>query len=203
MRLWMKLVAAAGALAGSVAGAQQQDFGPLPYDYVFGSYALTELDSGGVELGGSIEVANRIHVFGAYQDWELGNDFDYSVFRIGGGYRWALSPRTDAVAKLAFASTEIDGPGASPDIDNDGLVLSGEIRGWIAENVELSGELFLDDSLGSDIETILEFGGQYHLNDNFSVGGRLRVDDNDTTLLLGGRFYFGGSIGSGRRTRGN
>jgi hypothetical protein len=197
----MKLVPAAAALAGSAADAQQRDFGPLPYDYIFGNYALTELDSGGVELGGSIEVANRIHVFGAHQDWELGNNADYSALRIGGGYRWALSPRTDGVAKLAFAASEIDGPGAAPDFDADGLILSGEIRSFIAANVELSGELSLDDSLGSDLETILEFGGQYHLNDSFSVGGRLRVDDDDTTLLLGARFYFGGSVRSGRGAR--
>lgn len=193
MRSWIKLASPVLLLAAATAGAQQRTFGSLPYNYLHASYALTELDAGGVELGGSVEVANRIHVFGTYDDWELGNGFDRSGFRIGGGYRWQLSPKMDAVGKLAYADTEIDRSGGAPDFDEQGLVASGELRGWLSERVELSGELFLDDSLGPDLETVLEFGGQYHMNRNLSAGGRLRVDDNDTTLLLGVRFYFGRS----------
>jgi hypothetical protein len=188
----LRFVTAAAALVATSAVAQQQAFGPLPYDYLFANYALTELDSGGIEVGGSIEVANRIHVFGAYQDWEVDDDFDRSVFHVGGGYRWALSPKTDFIAKLAFAETEIDRAGPPPDIDDEGFVLSGEIRAWLAQKLEVSGELFLDDSL-DDLETALEFGGQYHLKGKLSVGGRFRVDEEDTTLLLGARFYFGPS----------
>jgi len=191
MRFRIQLAAFGAALAAASATAQEQAAGPLPYDYVFANYALTELDSGGIEIGGSIEVANRVNVFGAYQDWELDGDFDREAFHIGAGYRWTMSPRTDFIAKLAYADTELERSG-QPDLDEQGLVLSGEIRGWVGERLELSGELLLDDSL-DDIETVLEFGAQYHSKSTFSLGGRFRVDEDDTTLLLGARFYFGPS----------
>jgi hypothetical protein len=187
----MQLAALAASLAAASAAAQEANR-PLPYDYVFANYALTELDSGGIELGGSIEVANRIHVFGAYQDWEVDDDFDRTAFHVGGGYHWSLSPRTDLVAKLAYANTELDLQNQSPDLDEEGLILSGEIRSWVGERLELSGELFLDDSL-DDLETVLELGAQFHRKNTLSLGGRLRIDEEDTTLLLGARFYFGPS----------
>jgi hypothetical protein len=177
-------------LAAASATAQEANRA-LPYDYVFANYAMAELDSGGVELGGSIEVASRIHVFGAYQDWEV-DDFDRTAFHLGGGYQWALSPRTDFVVKLAYAQTDLDLSSEAPNLDEEGLFVSGEIRSWVGDRLELSGELFLDDSL-DDLETVIELGAQFHRRNTLSFGGRLRVEEDDTTLLLGARFYFGPS----------
>jgi hypothetical protein len=186
------VLAAFGAALTAATAAAQETNRPLPYDYVFANYALTELDSGGVELGGSIEVARRIHVFGAYQDWEVDDDFDRTAFHVGGGYHWTLSPRVDFVAKLAYVNTELDLSNQASDLDEEGLFVSGEIRSWVGQRIELSGELFLDDSL-DDLETVVELGAQFHRKNTRSLGGRLRVDEEDTTLLLGARFYFGPS----------
>ena len=191
MRFRIHLAAFGAMLVAASATAQEQAARPLPYDYMFANYGLTELDSGGIEIGGSIEVANRVNVFGAYQDWELDGDFDREAFHVGAGYRWTMSPRSDFVAKLAYADTELERSG-QPDLDEQGVVLSGEIRGWVNERFELSGELLLDDSL-DDLETVLEFGAQYHSRRGLSFGGRFRIDEEDTTLLLGARFYFGPS----------
>jgi hypothetical protein len=153
---------------------------------------MAELDAGGLELGGSIEVANRIHVFGTYQDWEGDDDFERTAFYLGGGYHWTLSPRTDFVAKLAYAQTELELSSQASDLDEEGLIVSGEIRSWVGERLELSGELLIDDSL-DDLETVVELGAQFHRKNTLSFGGRLRVEEDDTTLLLGARFYFGPS----------
>ena len=177
------------AMFGASVSAQQPSFGPLSYDYLLASYVINDLDSGGLELGASFEVAERVHAFASYQDWELNERVDRSILQIGAGYRWDLSANLDLVARVALADSDLDGPGPFS-VDDEGLILSGMLRTWIAPNVELAGELMLDDSLGSDLETVLEFGGQYHLNERFSVGGRIRVDDDETTLFLGGRFYF-------------
>ena len=192
MRFGVHFAAIGAALAATSAAAQEQALRPLPYDYVLANYALSELDSGGIEVGGSIEVANRIHVFGAYQDWESGDDFDRKALHVGGGYHWTLAPKTDFVAKLAYAETEIDHIGQAPDVDDEGLILSGEIRSWVGPRLELSGELLLDDSV-DDLETVWELGAQFHRKNTLSFGGRIRVDEEDTTLLLGARFYFGPS----------
>jgi hypothetical protein len=191
MRLAVQLAAFGAMLAAATAAAQEANRA-LPYDYVFGNYATTELDSGGVELGGSIEVASQIHVFGAYQDWEVEDKFDRTAFQVGGGYHWTLSPRVDFVVELAYARTELDFSNPALDLDEEGLIASGEIRSWVGQRLELSGELFLDDSL-DDLETVVELGVQFHRKNTRSFGGRLRVDEDETMLLLGARFYFGPS----------
>jgi len=190
--MYLRVHAACALLLGvSAAAAQERDFGPLTYDYVIANLGLTALDNGGIELGGSVAVADRVHVFGGYQDWELGSGADRSILQLGAGYRWDLAPNLDLAARVALASSDLDRR-QQLDLDDEGLIVSGLLRGWIADRVELSGELLLDDSLGSDVETVLEFGGQYYVNDEFSVGGRIRVDEDETSLFLGGRFYFRG-----------
>jgi hypothetical protein len=184
------ICAAASALVAPLAGAQQQTDRPLDYDYVFGSLAITELDSGGLEIGGSFALAQNFHLFGGYQDWELNDNVDRSILQVGGGYHWDLSQNLDLTVGLALAKSELDTPGPG-EFDDEGLILSAGLRGWITDQVELSGEILLDDSLGSDVESVLEVGGQYHLSDQMSLGGRVRVDEEETTLFLGGRFHFG------------
>lgn len=186
-------LAACGTLATAPGvNAQQQTDRPLLYDQVYASLAITELDSGGLEFGGSFTLAPNIHLFGSYQDWDLNESTDRSLLQIGGSYHWDISPNLDIVGKVALGDSEIDRRNR-PDIDDNGLILGIGLRGWATNELELSGEILLDDSLGSDIDTVVEVGGQYFTNPDFSLGGRIRIDEEETTLFLGLRFYFGRS----------
>jgi hypothetical protein len=95
------------------------------------------------------------------------------------------------MASLSYGDNEFRRRGR--DTDEDGLILGGHIRGWLTQRLELNGTVWLDDSTGSGTETVLEFGGQFFHETNWSYGGRLRIDDNDSVLFLGVRFYFGAS----------
>jgi len=185
----LQLVAVLPLFIVPLANAQQQADIPSPYDFAYGSLAMTELDSGGLEIGGSFIVAPHIYVLGSYQDWEVNEVVDRSILQMGGGYYWDISQNLDIAVGASFAQSDIDRPGPN-DIDDDGLILHAGLRGWISPVIELSSFLFLDDSLGSDIDTVLEVGGQYFSSSNFSIGGRVRVDEDDTTLFIGVRFYF-------------
>jgi len=191
-RISCRALALAALVTLPAGGSLAQGFGPLPYDYVTANVAITELDSLGIELGVSFEVADQVLVFGGIEDFELSDNVDWQRLKFGGGYRWSVRPNMDFIARLAYADNEIDPPGR-PRFDDNGFVLSGEFRGWISQRLELSGELQLDDSVGSDVDTVLEFGAQQHRRGNLSLGGRIRIDEDDTTLLLGARFYFGAS----------
>jgi hypothetical protein len=191
-------LAAGALLVGAAAQAQQQDYGPFPYNYAYANYAMTDASSGGFELGGSVEVMDRVHAFASWKDWELGNNFDRRTWQIGAGYRWGLAPNADVIAHVAYANSRLSRPGPPPTISNSGAILGGTIRGWITRNTELSGSLLLDRSLRNGTDAVLEFGGQYFINDTFSIGGRLRLDDDDSTVFLGGRYYFGDLIRGNR-----
>ncbi len=182
------LVVALPMFTISLAQAQQPDT-PSSYDFAFGSAALTELDSGGLEFGGRFSIAPQVYLFGSYQDWELGEVVERSILRFGGGYYWDISENLDLDVGAAVADSDLDRPGPN-DIDDDGLILHAGLRGWATPVVELSSFIFLDDSLGSDVETVIEVGGQWFTRSNFSLGGRVRIDEDDTTLFFGVRFYF-------------
>ncbi|MDX1563466.1 MAG: hypothetical protein R3305_11095 [Gammaproteobacteria bacterium] len=169
-----------------------QGFGPLRYDFVAAGLVMTELDSLGIELEGSTAVTDNIVVSGRYQDFEPNDNVDRETFRIGAGYRWDIRPNVDVLASIFYADNDVDRLGRGT-VDDEGIILSGEIRGWLTSRIELHGAVSLDNSVGSSTDTVVEFGGQYFGNRNRSFGGRLRTDEDDTVLILGARFYFGAS----------
>lgn len=177
--------------AAASAHAQAPADRPSSYDYAHAGLAITSLDHGGFEGGGSFTVARNLHVFASYQDWDLNSNVDRSTLQVGAGYHWDISNNLDLVLALAYADSKLDTPGSGR-IDDNGAILSAGLRGWITNAVELSGTILLDDSLDSS-DTVIELGGEYHMSDQFSLGGRVRVDEDLTTLFVGGRFYFGGN----------
>jgi len=170
----------------------QNDFGPLRYDYVSASLAVPELDELGIEIGGSTAVTDNLIVFGEYRDFEPGNHVELESLQIGVGHIWNVRPSIDFIATLSYADNEIDPRGPSS-IDEEGLIIGGHVRGWATGKIELAGSVMLDNSTGSSTDTILELGLQYFQDANWSYGGRLRADEDETTLFLGVRFYLGAS----------
>jgi len=130
-------------------------------------------------------------VFGVYQDFAPDSRIDRETLQIGVGHLWRLRQNLEVLASVSYADNDIEAPRRN--IDEEGLILAGRIRGWLTARFELNGAVMLDNSIGSSTETILEFGGQFFEGRNHSYGGRIRVDENDTTLFLGARFYFGAS----------
>jgi hypothetical protein len=176
-------IIAAPAAHGQPAQAQA-----FSYDYLEAYYVNTDLDASGFELGGSYALSGAVHVFGAYLDQDYGDGFDRSTLQLGAGYRWPVRSNVDLIAELALASSELD-RSDGPDVDDDGFIVSGRMRGWMSDDVELNGALHIDDS-ADDTDLIVEFGGQYYLSPELSIGGRLRTDEEATALFLGGRYRF-------------
>jgi hypothetical protein len=166
-------------------------FGPLGWDYVAASVIVPDLDDLGFELEGSTAVTRKLVVFGGYRSFAADSRIDRTTLQIGVGHLWNARQNIEVLASVSYADNEIDLPLRS--IDEEGVILAGEIRGWATARFELSGTVMLDNSVGSSTETILEFGGQFFRDRNRSLGGRIRADEDDTTLFLGARFYFGAS----------
>jgi hypothetical protein len=180
------------AAIAPAAALAQTDFGPLRYDYVAANLAVPELDEIGIEVDGSTAVTEDLVVFGRYRDFEPDAGVEQQSVQIGVGYVWKIQPSLDLMASLSYADNDIDLRGL-PLRKEEGLILGGHARGWMTGRVELAGSVLLDNSKGSDTDTIVEFGLQYFRQASWSVGGRIRDDDDATTLFLGVRFYFGAS----------
>jgi hypothetical protein len=176
-------VAALLLILADTAAAQQAR--EVPYDYVEGHYVNTELDAGGWEAAGSLALSRQVYLLAGYLDRRFGGGRSQA----GAGYRWTLRRALDVDAELAVGRTELRRRNAR-DRHEDGFIARARLRSLVREDVELNVALILDDSAGSDTNAGIEIGGQYFVDDRLSVGGRLRNDDQATSLYLGGRVYF-------------
>lgn len=184
------LLLPAAGFAGSATAAE------LDYDYAGLRWVDTELDGGGIdadgdgfEIGGSLELAEQVHLFGNYQTLDFGGGIDASAFEIGGGYAMPLNNGADLVGRLSYIEGEIDaGPG---NVDDSGFGFSAGFRNMFHPQIE--GRAFINyadlDETGS--ETSFEVAGDYFLNDEIAVGASLEFGDDVTTWTLGARWFFG------------
>jgi hypothetical protein len=183
-------ILAAVLLAGAAAAAE------LDYNYGELRYIDTELDAGpfdadgdGFEIGGSLELARSVHIFGSYRTLDFGSGVDVSAFEVGGGYSVPMNNGGDLVGRLSYIDGEIDaGPG---NLDDSGFGFSGGFRNMFHPQIE--GRAFVNyvdlDESGS--ETSFELAGDYFVNDEIAVGASLELGDDVTTWTLGARWYFG------------
>lgn len=176
--------------AGSAMAAE------LDYNYGELRYVDTELDTGGIdadgdgfEIGGSLELARSVHIFGNFQTLDFGSGVDVSAFEVGGGYSVPLNSGADLVARLSYIDGEIDA--GAFDADDSGFGFQAGFRNMFLPQVE--GRAFINyvdlDESGS--ETSFELAGDYFLNDEIALGASLELGDDVTTWTLGARWYFG------------
>jgi hypothetical protein len=187
-------IAAALAVVGSAAAAE------LDYNYAELRYIETELDAGpvdvdgdGFEIGGSLELAQSVHIFGNFQTLDFGSGIDVSAFEIGGGYAMPLNTGTDLVARLSYIDGEIDTPGPGGDADDSGFGFSAGARRMFTPQVE--GRAFVNyvDLDESGDEVSFEIAGDYFLNDQIALGASLELGDDVTSWTIGARWFFGAS----------
>ena len=182
---------ASALLAGGVASAAELD-----YNYLDLRYIDTELDAGaididgdGFEIGGSLELAQSVHVFGNFQTLDFGAGIDVTAFQVGAGYALPLQNGADLVGRLSYIDGEIDGPGG--DADDSGFGFSAGFRNMFTPQFE--GRVFVNyvDLDESGDETSIELAGDYFLSEQLALGASLELGDDVTTWTLGGRWYFG------------
>ncbi|HEX2140097.1 MAG TPA: hypothetical protein VHG33_10335 [Woeseiaceae bacterium] len=176
--------------AGSALAAE------LDYNYGELRYIDAELDAGGIdaggdgfELGGSLELAQSVHIFGNFRTLDFGAGVDTSALEIGGGYALPLNNGGDLVGRLSYIDGEIDaGPG---NLDDSGFGFSAGFRNMFHPQIE--GRAFINyvdlDESGDSIS--FEVAGDYFLNDEVALGASLELGDDVTTWTLGARWYFG------------
>ena len=186
------------AVAANLVFAGASGAAELDYNYAELRWVDSELDGGafdvdgdGFELGGSMELAQSVHIFGNFRTLDFGPGIDASAFEIGGGYAMPLNNDTDLVARLSYIDGEIDGPG--PDIDDSGFGFSAGARRMFTSRIE--GRAFVNyqdlDESGSEVG--FEIAGDYFLNNQVALGGSLELGDDVTTWTLGARWFFGAS----------
>lgn len=172
------------------------------YNFLEGGLTQFELDAQGadglgIELGGAIDVTNKIFVFGNYENGEdldgnNGVDIDLSRLSMGGAYHHELTGNTDFVGGLAFERIdgEADGPGfGGISGDDNGLSFHAGIRSIPRPAIDIHAFIKRVDYDGNLDDTSLEIGGWYMLNDWLAAGLEGSFGDEITTYAIKVRLY--------------
>jgi hypothetical protein len=177
-------------LAGNALAAE------LDYNYGELRYVDTELDAGGIDangdgfqIGGSLELAQSVHIFGSFETLDFGSGVDVSAFEVGGGYAVPLNNGADLVGRLSYIDGEIDAGPAN--LDDSGFGFSAGFRNMFHPQIE--GRAFINyvDLDESGDQTSIELAGDYFLNDEIALGASLELGDDVTAWTLGARWFFG------------
>lgn len=195
---------AAGFLLATMAVPQAASAASGPrYTYVDIAYVNMEIDDDGflgedpdgdgIGIGGSVAVADMVHLFADYGMAELevfDVDVDYDVLTFGVGLNYPLANTVDFVGRIAYvdAEVDIDGFGGA---DESGYGLSTGVRAMLTGQVELSGFLnYVDLGRGAD-ETTVSIAALYSFNQTFAAGLGTEFGSDSRAISAGVRLYFG------------
>lgn len=164
----------------------------VSYSFLELGYVDTELDNlhadgDGFTLRGSYAFNDLFHGFASYTD----ADYDFGIsaeqFEVGGGLRFALTPKLDLVTTLSYLDVNIDLPGRR-NANDDAIALAAGLRSRVSQALELRGEVKHFNYDKGDNDTALGFGARYYFTNQFALTGDVSVADNmGTTFLLGAR----------------
>jgi len=175
-------------LGASVPAIAADDFS---YTYAEVGYINGESggrDGDGVNLFGTLRLADMLHGFASYSEQEFDGNVDVDFFQAGLGLNLPLASQIDFIGRLSFVSVDVTGPGFS--VDDNGYALNFSLRTRVAGEFELSGGLNYQDLDQGGEDTSINAGVRYYFRRNLALGLDLLKNDNDTSAILGLRVDF-------------
>jgi hypothetical protein len=104
--------------------------------------------------------------------------FDIESIAVGVGGHYGVTEGIDLVGSLSY--TEVD---LSPGGSDDGYQLRFGGRGQLGDAVELEGGAFYQDLSDGGDSTSLYFGGRFHFNQTWALGGEY-MDGDDASVVF-------------------
>ncbi len=182
-------------LAGQALATENFSYSNLEASYVKTEIEDFDIDGDGFKLAGSFEFTENFFAFAAYQDTNyddlLGFDVSGNQTTLGVGVAWPLSPSLDLVSGLSYEDLEVELDG-SEGFSDDGFGLSVGLRGKFSESLEWTGGVKYIDVGGGSNETTVSLGGRYYFTPAFAAGIDVGTNDDGTTWGIVLRYDFGG-----------
>lgn len=177
-------------LAGQAMAAEGFSYNVLEGSYLSSDLEGTSVDADGFAIGGSVEFNRNVFGFASLNDLSYENtSIDSNQFTAGVGFHWALNPRLDLVSGLSYERLEAEVANVSATESGYGLQVG--LRGMVAQNLEVTGGVkYIDLGNGID-DTTLSIGGRYYFTPAFAGGIDVSDNDDGTTWAVTLRYDFG------------
>ena len=182
------LILVAGLLISGSALAQYsgQPKADLSYDYLELRFVDVDTNGGdGFRFNGSYDLGNDWLVVAGTTSLDYNNG-DADLFEIGMGYVWNYSEDFDLVSTLRYVNADFGTTFGNS--DDDGLAFSAGVRGMIAPQFEIRGNVHHVTYGNSD--TYLELAGDYYFARQFAAGISLEFAGDNDVVTIGGRWFF-------------
>lgn len=163
------------------------------YSYVEGGYYRVDsdgLEPDGYYLDGAADLGNNLYLRGRYSSIEDTIDFglfsfdlELDQFEFGLGYHAPIGANSSFNVHADWIRYDADV------ISDNGYQVGVGLRGFITDNLELTGDLSYYDVDIADAAKV-EAGILYHATENMGLSFLLGSDDGDTTIKAGLRFKF-------------
>ena len=169
-------------------GFAQMNYTGVELNFVDVDLGDVDVNGDGFEVVGSYAFSDRFFVFGEYGD----QDFDLGVngksFEVGGGYTHGLLDDIDFVGTVSYVDAEVNvGPFSA---DDNGFALGAGIRSKVARAFEIDAGLRYVDLDESGSDTSLVLGGRWYFRDRLALSAGTDLNDDADAFRLGFRAEF-------------
>jgi hypothetical protein len=145
----------------------------------------TKLDGRGFKAEGSLELGERFHLFGGYEDLGYDGHVDGKEVELGAGMRFGMASGLDLVTRVAYVDEKFHGHSA------DGYAVGVGVRKLIGAGGEMLAGVRQVELSGAS-QTVFEVGGEIHVTKRLALGLAVVHSDLRTAYTFSSRFYFGG-----------
>jgi len=189
----MRKLAILGAIA--TLGTSVPAFAINDFSYTYAEVGYINGESGGrdgdgVNLFGSLRLADMLHGFGSYSEQEFDGNVNVDFFQAGLGLNFPLASKVDLIGRFSYVEVDVEGPGFR--VDDRGYAFNFSLRTRVLGELELSGGLNYQDLDQGGEDTSINFGGRYYFTRSLAVGVDLLQNGDDSAAILGLRVDFSG-----------
>lgn len=166
-----------------------------------------DVDFSGVSLEGSFSLTNEVFVFGELDSlsddiniYGTKIDLDMTHYRLGVGYAYAYDAKSSVFGAVGFTNVETEAKASgmfNESDDLDGYFIRGGVRSKLTQDIELFGfatySTYDIDSEFNDVdddETTITLGGRYYVQPQFTLNASYEIVDDGGAFVLGASYLF-------------
>ncbi|TQV74047.1 outer membrane beta-barrel protein [Aliikangiella marina] len=187
-------IALAATLLSLNAAAETPTFNYVKVGFTEQDPEYIGVEQSGFEVAGAYDLDKEYYIAGKYISTSDDN-LDSVRGTIGVGYKMDLTDDTLMFFQIDYAAIEFDQTNAGT-FDESGFQVGLGFRSYVSDSFEVNGVINyldagkVDDTFGDFNQTFIQLGGEYYMNDEFSIYADYEYDSDASRYAVGVKYSF-------------